>query len=325
MFEISLAADVGSATTRLATRNQIESQQSRVALDPDNSCRVLAIGNESRKLLNASPAYPVRNGAIANTQLASILLRRLALNMLKRKTLYGVVLRMAVPNVVSDMQKAAAAEMAREAGFKSVRLVDALLMGAIGAGVDVDSHTANMVVDIGHDRLNTMMCANGGIVAESVSGMGSRIFDRTLQSYFAGEHRMLIGATAAEKIKREMDRPLLLVNGRCADTGLPKKIEVHSVAVRDALKSPAAVLAREIEAAINKTPPESASDVYDNGLWLIGGGAMQYGLAMQLSNYLGLEVHVAANAEQATIFGMQSVIWKARSFVGEAAYQSSIV
>ncbi len=315
MFETIIAADIGSTSTRLASRNTISCRLSRLALDPEDGRRVLAVGDESRKILNATPVYPVRGGAIANTHLAAIMLRRMALDMLGRKSLYGVSLRVAVPTSVSDMQKAAVAETAREAGFRSVKLVDAMLMGAVGAGVDIYSESANMIVDIGHERMNTVLCASGGAVSATTSNIGSQAFDRAIQSYLASERRIIVGARAAENAKRMLDKPCFSINGRCIDTGLAGTVNVGSAELMEALVPTVRLFAQEIASAINKTPPESAADLIDNGVLLIGGGAMRFRLAKQLSTLLGIPVHMAANGEHAVIFGMQSAVWRMGRFM----------
>jgi len=144
MLETILYADLGSAVTKLSAKGRTVCEESRVALDPGNSSCVLAVGDKCRGLLNAVPVYPVRGGAVANITLAAIMLRRMSLTLLKKRSLFGVELRLLLPGCCSQMQRLYAVDMARTAGFRRVRIMDSLLLSAAGGGLDVLSPQAVM-------------------------------------------------------------------------------------------------------------------------------------------------------------------------------------
>ena len=303
MLETVLYADLGSAVTKLAARGKIEVQESRVALDPSDGSCVLAVGDKARRLLNAATVYPVRGGKPANIELCAIMLRRMALDMLNRKTLFGVSLCMLVPPSAPKMQRLAAAELAKAAGFKRVFFRDASAAGADGAGIDYSIPKATMIADLGRDKLSAAALANGGTLSHFACGLGSADFDRAIQCHFASEHGLLVGTKAAEQIKKSLYLPYLSAVGRSAEDGSPVRSAVKSREVLAALKPTYRAVAEELTKALDKTPPEAAADICDTGIVLIGSGALLCGLADELRAALGVPVRTAANAERAVIYG----------------------
>lgn len=307
MFEKSVAADIGSRLTRLATKNSASCEESRLALDPNNTLRILAAGSASRALLNTAEAYPI-SGKVADITLAAILLRRLTLNLLGRKTLVGLDLFAALPSASGELERAALLAAGREAGFRRVRLCDSMAAGAVGAGLDPNSARAFMLADIGRERLNTAVFANGGCIAGRVSRRGSVTVDRRIKSLFALEHHLLITSREAELLKMGMGSAVLRVGGRDAANGFPAAKELRPSALREAVRPAVEAMAREITAAIEELPPDAAADLYDSGITLIGGGAKQYGIADELSALLHVPVRAAQNPEHAVILGMQQML-----------------
>lgn len=307
MLEFNVLADIGSSYTRLAAGNRFVSDETRAAIDPADGKRVLAFGRRAGKLLNANSVYPVR-GCISDVTLTAVMLRRFTLDLIKRSSLMGVSLRLAMPLSASQTELNAALSAGREAGFTRITIEDAQLAGFLGAGLDPFRQDANMVVNIGRERISSVAAANGGVIARSSHSFGSSAFDRHLQAYFAMEHGLLLSFYAAEQMKKELHKPLLRVHGRDSGTGQPLMRAVETREIRNALKPTVRMLAAAITAAIGELPPDSAADLVDNGVTLIGGGALLFGLDSALEEELGIPVRSASNAENAVILGMKDLL-----------------
>lgn len=303
MLETVIYADIGSAVTKLESGGKVVCETTRAALDPQNGSRVLAVGNRCLRLLNTVEVYPVRKGAIANPSLTAIMLRRLALDLLHRRSLCGIELRMLIPRCSPQLNRIAAAETAATAGFRKVRLLDSLLLAALGAGVDIRSPSAAMAVDIGRDKTGVIVCANGGSVCQSLHDIGSADFDRAIQHFFASEHALLISSETAESIKKSLAMPVVGVNGRGAGDGSFRRISVSSKEIAEALAPVYRALANELAEAVNNTPPDAAADICDNGVVLTGGGALLCGVEQALEPMLGVPVRIAQNADIAAVCG----------------------
>ena len=317
LFDMTLAADLGSCSTRIASERGVSVNETVAALDPDNSSRVLAVGDNARKILGVTKAYPVRGG-IANVSLASLLLRRLALEHLGRRSLMGVSLIMATPSGAPDTLRRAALETGDEAGFKRTRLVDSILAGACGAGLDISSYRAQMIVDIGRETLSAAVFANGGVIGRSFSRCGSVTVDRHLTAWFAREHGLLITSRTAERLKKGLDRPAARVS--CRDSsGMVTVRQVRCAELREAAEFSIGLMCGNILSVINSVPPDAAADLCDTGVTLMGGGALQYGLADSLQRRLSIPVRVAEGPETACVMGMKQL-----GEMGEAARMAEL-
>lgn len=304
MFERILAADMGSSMTRLASRSGMTADESRAALDPSDGSRVLAFGEAGRKLLGANEAYPIRGG-VADVSLAALMLRRFALRLLGRKSLPPADIVISAQEILPARELASLIEVGREAGFRRVLLADGISAGAVGAGMDVFSRTAHMIADIGRESLRTAFIANGGVICQTRCRCGSVTVDKSLQAWFASEHRLLISARTAERLKKQLDCPTLRVSCREALGGMPVLREFRSSELREAANESVRRICSRIAEALNLAPPDAAGDVCENGITLIGGGALQYGLAEEISKRMGVPVRTAANAPSAVILGLK--------------------
>ncbi|MGN1319026.1 MAG: rod shape-determining protein, partial [Lachnospirales bacterium] len=83
------------------------------------------------------------------------------------------------------------------------------------------------------------------------------------------------------------------VKGRSLLTGLPAPLTINSRQVVDALSEPIDTIIDAVRVTLEKTPPELASDIIENGIYLTGGGALLRGLDKLISKETGMPVHIA--------------------------------
>jgi rod shape-determining protein MreB len=110
----------------------------------------------------------------------------------------------------------------------------------------------------------------------------------------------MIGERTAENVKISIGSTFkddqdvnMQIRGRDLISGLPKTIEISSTEVRDALKEPIGQIVDAIKSTLEKTPPELASDIMENGIMLTGGGALLRGLDKLIKQETGMPVHIA--------------------------------
>ena len=68
---------------------------------------------------------------------------------------------------------------------------------------------------------------------------------------------------------------------------------MNSEEIRDALAEPVSAVVDAIKVALERTPPELAADIVDNGIVLAGGGALLANLDILIKEKTGLPVTVA--------------------------------
>lgn len=207
-------------------------------------------------------------------------------------------------------------QAARLAGFRALQVHDPLLMGAIGADADLFSDRAHMIVNIGAETMTCAAFANGGMLWQGFSNEGSAAVDRAIQNWFRDEHRLLIGERMAEIIKQNLNKLSFDIEGRSADDGLPQTVRANGAELRAAAQKGQTALIRFVKDAVKALQPEAAADLLDTGITLIGGGALQFGLAECFSRELPeIPILTSKNAVTAVADGMNAVIFKKESRV----------
>ena len=198
-------------------------------------------------------------------------------------------------------KKRAVEESALSAGAKSVHLIEEPLAAAIGAGLPITEATGNLVIDIGGGTTGVAIISLGGIVICESIKVGGDKFDESIINYVRRHFNLLVGERTAELIKinlgtaknMESENKTMDVKGRDLVSGTPKIIQLNRFQINQALKDPLEKIIGAIKLALEKTPPELASDIVDNGIFLTGGGALLHNMDLFLKEQTGLPVSVA--------------------------------
>ena len=108
---------------------------------------------------------------------------------------------------------------------------------------------------------------------------------------------MIIGQQTAEKLKigignatNDGNVETMEIKGTDAITGLPRRLEIDSVEVREALKEPVTQIVDEIKHTLAQTPPELAGDIFTHGIVMAGGGSLLKGLPKLITKETGVPV-----------------------------------
>lgn len=143
------------------------------------------------------------------------------------------------------------------------------------------------------------MSLNGIVYADSVRIAGDR-FDDAIVNYVRRNYGTLIGAATAERVKHEMgcafpgnELTEMTIKGRNLAQGLPRSFSLNSNEILEALQEPLAGIIEAVKTALEKTPPELASDVAERGVVMTGGGALLKGIDRLLMEETGLPVIIA--------------------------------
>ena len=126
-------------------------------------------------------------------------------------------------------------------------------------------------------------------------------FDEAIIHYIRKKYSLLIGERSTEKIKIAIGNAYpssgevktYEVAGRDLVEGAPKTMEINSDEIRDALAEPISKVVEAVKLALEKTPPELAADIVENGIILAGGGALLANLDLLIKEKTGLPVSLA--------------------------------
>jgi rod shape-determining protein MreB len=98
------------------------------------------------------------------------------------------------------------------------------------------------------------------------------------------------------------------IKGRDLVAGVPKTVEVSDEEIRDSLLEPINQIVDAVRIALERTPPELASDIVDKGIVLAGGGALLRNLDVLLREETGLPVVLADDPLTAVVMGAGKVL-----------------
>ncbi|MDL2307676.1 rod shape-determining protein, partial [Desulfovibrio sp. OttesenSCG-928-C06] len=287
LFSKNLAMDLGTANTLLYTKKDgiVLNEPSVVAVDAEKGT-VLAVGREAKEFLGRTPhrikaVRPMRDGVIADFEVTSKLIEYFI-----RKVVHGLSLSkpnivICVPTGITQVEKRAVIESARQAGAAEVFLIEEPMAAAIGAGLPIHEPRGNLVVDIGGGTTEVAVISLSAVAyAESVRVAGDAM-NNAIQRYFYEEFQLLIGENMSERIKIAIGTACPLreqlvaeVAGKDMVTGTPKMIRVTDGHVREALSDTVRAIVGAVRKALEKTPPELSADIADNGILLAGGGSL---------------------------------------------------
>ena len=323
-FSNDLAIDLGTANTLIYVKGQgiVCNEPSVVAVQNDsrNMRRVLAIGAEAKKMLGRTPGSiiavrPLKDGVIADFEIAQTMLRYFIQKIHNRKPLVRPRIVICVPSGITPVEKRAVRESAEWAGARQVYLIEEPMAAAIGAGLPITEPTGNMIVDIGGGTTEVAVISLSDIVfSRSVRVAGDKM-DEAIIQHIQRKYNLLIGERTAELIKITLgsaypghEIQTMQIRGRDVVAGVPKAIEITDEEIREALLEPVSRVIDSIRIALERTPPELASDIVDNGVVLAGGGALLRNLDVLLREETGLPVTLADDPLTAVVMGAGMVL-----------------
>jgi rod shape-determining protein MreB len=167
-----------------------------------------------------------------------------------------------------------------------------------------------MVVDIGGGTTEVAVISLGGIVTSQSVRIGGDELDEAIIAYTKKEYSLALGERTAEEIKTALGSAHPLeeelraeIRGRDLVTGLPKTIVTSTEEVREAIAEPVSAIVDAVKTTLDKTPPELAADIMEQGIVLTGGGALLHGLNVRLSVETGMPIVIAKNPLHSVAIG----------------------
>jgi rod shape-determining protein MreB len=311
-----MAVDLGTANTLVYVRGRgvVLNEPSVVAVNVKDG-RPLAVGLEAKRMIGRTPGHiqavrPLKDGVINNFEITEKMLRYF-IHRVHHRRFAKPRMVICVPSGVTGVEKRAVQEAAEYAGArKTPFIIEEPMAAAIGAGLPVHEPTGNMVVDIGGGTTEVAVISLGGIVTSQSVRIGGDELDEAIIAYIKKEYSLALGERTSEEIKLALGSAYPLeeemraeIRGRDLVTGLPKTIVTTTEEIREAIEEPVSAIVDAVKTTLDKTPPELAADIMEQGIVLTGGGALLHGLNVRLSAETGMPIVIAKNPLHSVAIG----------------------
>jgi rod shape-determining protein MreB len=311
-----MAVDLGTANTLIYVRGRgiVLNEPSVVAINVKDG-RPVAVGTDAKRMLGRTPSHiqairPLKDGVIADFEICEKMLRYFIHKVHQRRWVKPRMV-ICVPSGITGVEQRAVQEAAEYAGArKPAYIIEEPMAAAIGAGLPVQEPTGNMIVDIGGGTTEVAVISLGGIVASQSVRVGGDELDDAIVQFIKKEYSVALGERTAEEVKITLGSAWPLeeeltaeIRGRDLVTGLPKTILTSTSEIREALEEPVASVVDAVKVTLDKTPPELAADIMEQGIVLTGGGALLLGLTERLQAETGMPISVAHNPLQSVAIG----------------------
>lgn len=303
----NLAIDLGTANTLVCVQGKgiVLNEPSVVAIRKrDRRTSEVWIGDDAKKMIGRVPGSidvfrPLREGVIANFEMASLMLKFFIQKVHGRRSFVRPRVIISVPSGITPVERRAVRDSTLNAGAQEVYLVEEAMAAAMGAGLPVTEPMSNMIVDVGGGTTEVAIISLTGVVYSNSSKMAGDKLDVDILEFIRKNYSILIGLSTAEQIKIMVGRAYLDdeaeeidIKGRDLMDGIPKTITINSNDVTMAIMDSVNSIVDSVKVALEACPPELAADIIDTGIVLTGGGALLKNLDKRIRREIGVPVIV---------------------------------
>lgn len=328
-FSKDMGIDLGTANTLVYVRGRgiVINEPSVVAVNQKTG-QVLSIGKEAKSMIGRTPQHiiatrPLVNGVISDFEVTEQMLKFFIDKVHSERPMFVPRPRVVIgiPSQITEVEKRAVEDAARNAGAREVFLVEEPVAAAIGARVSIHNAIGNMIIDIGGGTTDIAILSLGGIVVSKNLKVAGDKFNQDIIRYMRDEHKLLLGEMAAEQIKISIGSAYVLeekledvVRGRDLVSGLPKEVTVTDEEIRMAMAHSIATLVNAVKAAVEVTPPELVSDLTRNGIVLTGGGSLLRGLSTLIEEEAKIPVRLVEDPLTSVVIGTGIILENLEGF-----------
>ncbi|ACV61376.1 cell shape determining protein, MreB/Mrl family [Desulfofarcimen acetoxidans DSM 771] len=305
IFSKDIGIDLGNANLLVYVKDEgIVLNEPSVVVIEKNANKILAAGYNAKMMIGRTPKNivairPLKGGVINDFNATQAMIKLFIKKALPKFSMFKPRVVVSVPMGVTTVEGQAVRQAVLQAGVREAYLVEEPMAAAIGSGLPVHEPIGNMIIDIGSGITEVAVISMGGIVTSNSIRIAGDDMDEAIIHHIKKEHNLLIGERTAEQIKINIgiaypleDTKAIKIKGRDLQTGLPREENITSKEIYQALSEPLASISAAIISTLEQTPPDFSVDIINNGIVLVGGGAMLRGIDHLIHMQTGISVYV---------------------------------
>ena len=317
--DIGIDLGTSNVVIYMKGRGVVFREPSIVAVERESN-QILAFGTEAYRMIGRTPSNiniirPLAQGELIDFDLTASMLRYYISNVIGKKFFARPRAIMSVPTGVKDLEKKALITALFDAGLRRTQILDRVIAAALGAQLNFLGSYGSMVADMSAGGTDLAVLSNGIVAVLSSVHIGGDHFDDSIIRYLRRKYNMLIGERTAEQVKitlggalKRDPKVVMDVTGRNLISGLPKTITIDSDEIYEALVDIVNNLIESVQAVIERTPAQLASDILEGGVTLTGGAAALYGLSEAISDVIRIPCQVASEPRDCVVLGCAKVL-----------------
>jgi rod shape-determining protein MreB len=315
-----IAIDLGTANTLIIHNGKVVVDSPSIVAKDRTTGKIYKVGKEALLMQgktheNIKTIWPLKDGVIADFDASEQMIREFIKSIPDIKDRFiqpSLRMVICIPSGITEVEKRAVYNSAEKMKGKEVKLIHEPMAAAIGIGIDIMQPKGNLIIDIGGGTTEIAVIALGGIVVDKSIKVAGNVFNNDIAYYLRTQHNLYIGERTSELVKiqigaatENLDNPPedMYVQGRDLLSGKPKQIHISFREIAKALDKSILRIEDALMETLSQTPPELASDIYNTGIYLAGGGSMLRGLDKRLSRKTDLPVYVAEDPLRAVVRG----------------------
>lgn len=285
-----IAIDLGTATTRVVSKGHGVITRTSMA------------GN--------APA--LSSGVVVNGDAVVALLEPI----ISKMRIFGMIRPRAVACAPTDAnagERNALIEGVSQGGASAVVVVPEPLAAAVGAGVDIVSPYARMIIDIGEGVTDCAVITSGKVVDTAALRGGCSALRKAVREAAFRRRNVRISTRQAELLVRAalcgpaaVSVQTLGAQGEGDDS--PALPPINLVEAREAFEPVMAAILGLITGFLREIPHSTGSEIIENGITLTGGGALLAGMRDRIQAATGITVMPVANPLEAVVRGAYAML-----------------
>ena len=209
IFSHDIGIDLGTANTLVYVRGRgiVINEPSVVAIN-DKTNQILSIGDKARKMVGKTPGHivasrPLVDGVVSDFEVTEAMLKYF-IDRVHQET-FSFMPRprcvIGIPSGVTEVEKRAVLDAAKNAGAREVYLIEEPMAAAIGSRLPIQDPAGNVIVDIGGGTTEIAVISLGGIVVSKSLRLAGDKLNSDIMEYCKSRYNLLIGERTAEDVK----------------------------------------------------------------------------------------------------------------------------
>jgi rod shape-determining protein MreB len=326
LFNFDIGIDPGSYKTRATNGGTVEFNDFTYLTFNLINKSVVAYGGNSKEMVGRVPkgmevVKPIQNSEIVTNNYYEMYIRNIFEHFAKRdktlrfKTKPRVLLALPLDYTQSSLNNFE--ESMKKSGASDTIFLPKSVVASFGLSNKSSRERIKLIIDIGYQKTEISAVYKDGIYEGKTIDFGGEMIDRHILNKLIDEKRVQCSLNNIEKYKEEclMFQPFEQENekfkvvGKDTKKGGPVTVELSCLELREiVIPLIRSELLKQIKLFLNSLNDRIIGDLFEEGIYLIGGSARNRTLSRFLSKELGIKFNDIKDPELVTSKGLKNIM-----------------